>query len=60
MVTISDFKYASRALNKARKQLDLVGWLVVLGLTSLLDGMSVYIGQYTRDREKEKRNDRGE
>ena len=33
--------------------LELVGWLVVLGLT-------VYIGPSPREREKEKRNDRRE
>ena len=35
-----------------------VGWLVVLGLTALLDSISVYIGPSPRGREKEKRNDR--
>ena len=37
-----------------------VGWLVVLGLTALGDSISVYIGPSPREREKEKRNDRGE
>ena len=37
-----------------------VGWLVVLGLTALLDSISVYIGPSLREREKEKRNDRRE
>ena len=35
-----------------------VGWLVVLGLTALLDSISVYIGPSPREREKEKRSDR--
>ena len=34
------------------------GWLVVLGLTVLLDNISVYIGPSPREREKEKRSDR--
>ena len=38
----------------------LVGWLVVLGLTALWDSISVYIGPYPIEREKEKRNDWGE
>ena len=36
------------------------GWLVVSGLTALLDSISVYIGPSPRKREKEKRNDRRE
>ena len=36
------------------------GWLVVLGLTALSDSISVYIGPSSREREQEKRNDRGE
>ena len=39
---------------------DLVGWLVDLGLTALLDSISVYIGPPPREREKEERNDRQE
>ena len=38
----------------------LIGWLVVLGLTALLDSISVYIGPSPREREKEERKDRGE
>ena len=34
------------------------GWLVVLGLTALLDSISVYIGPSPKEREKEKRKDR--
>ena len=37
-----------------------VGWLVVLGLTALLDSISVYIGPSPTEREKEERKDRGE
>ena len=40
-----------------------VGWLVGcfgLGLTALLDNISVYIGPSPREREKEERNDRRE
>ena len=33
-------------------------WLVVLGLTALLDNISVYIGPSPREREKEKTSDR--
>ena len=36
------------------------GWLVVLGLTALRNGISVYIGPSPREREKEARNDRRE
>ena len=36
------------------------GWLVVLGLTALLDSISVYIGPSTKEREKEERKDREE
>ena len=36
----------------------MVGWLVVLGLTALLDSISVYIGPSPKEREKEKRKDR--
>ena len=36
----------------------LVGWLVVLGLTALLDSISVYIGPSPKEREKEERKDR--
>ena len=35
----------------------LVGWLV-LGLTALLDSISVYIGRSPKEREKEERKDR--
>ena len=38
----------------------LVGWLVGLGLTTLWDSISVYIGPSPREREKEKRSDRWE
>ena len=34
------------------------GWLVVLGLTALLDSISVNIGPSPKEREKEKRKDR--
>ena len=34
--------------------------LVVLGLTALRDSSSVYIGPSPKEREKEKRKDRGE
>ena len=37
-----------------------VGWLVVLGLTALLDSISVYIEPSPKEREKEERKDRGE
>ena len=37
---------------------NLVGWLVVLGLTTLSGSNSVYIGPSSREREKEKRSDR--
>ena len=37
-----------------------IGWLVVEGLTALLDSISVYIGPSPREREKEKRSDRRE
>ena len=36
----------------------LVGWLVVLGYTALLDSISVYIRPSAREREIEKRSDR--
>ena len=36
----------------------LVGWLVVLGLTALLDSISVYIGPSPKEREKEEIKDR--
>ena len=36
----------------------LVGWLVVLGLTALLDSISVYIGPSPKERETEERKDR--
>ena len=36
----------------------LVGWLVVLGLMTLLDSISVYIGPSPKEREKEERKDR--
>ena len=36
----------------------LVGWLVVLGLTALLDSISVYIGPSPKDRDKEERKNR--
>ena len=32
-----------------------VGWLVVLGLTALLDSISVYIGPSPKEREKEEK-----
>ena len=35
----------------------MIGWLVVFGLTALLDSISVFIGPFLREREKEKRND---
>ena len=35
-----------------------LSWLVVLGLTALLDNISVYIGPSPREGEKEKRSDR--
>ena len=35
-------------------------WLVVWGITALSDSISVYIGPSTREREKEKRNERRE
>ena len=35
-------------------------WLVVLGLTALIDSILVYIGPSPREREKEERNDRRE
>ena len=35
-----------------------VGWLVVLGLTALLDSISVYIGLSPREREKEEQKGR--
>ena len=38
----------------------LVGWLVVLGLTTLWDSISVYIRPSPRETEKEKRSDRWE
>ena len=38
----------------------LVGWLVVLGLTTLSDSISVYIGPSPKEREKEQRKARGE
>ena len=34
--------------------------MVVLGLATLSDSISVYIGPDTREREKEERKDRGE
>ena len=34
------------------------GWLDVLGLTALLDSISVYIGPSPKEREKEERKDR--
>ena len=34
------------------------GWLVVLGLTTLLDSISVYIGPSPKVREKEESKDR--
>ena len=37
-----------------------VGRLVILGLTALLDGISVYIGPSPRKREIEERTNRGE
>ena len=37
---------------------NVVGWLVVLGLTALRDSISVYIGPSPREREKETRKDR--
>ena len=37
-----------------------VGWLVVLGLTALLDSISVYIGPSPKERETEERKDGGE
>ena len=33
------------------------GWSIVLGLTALLDSISIYIGPFLRERMKEKRND---
>ena len=36
-------------------QVLLVGWLVVLGLTALLDSISVYIGPSLRERGKEEK-----
>ena len=38
----------------------LVGWLVVFGLTAVGDSISVYIGPSAKEREKEKRKNRGE
>ena len=35
-----------------------VGWFVVLGLTALLDSISVYIGPSPREMEKEEMKDR--
>ena len=35
-------------------------WLVVLGLTALLDSISVYIGPSPKERETEERKDGGE
>ena len=48
--------------NTSNRKVHLVrsGWLVVLGLTALSDSSSVYIGQSPKEREKEKRKDRGE
>ena len=37
---------------------ELVGWFVVLGLASLCDSISVYIGPSPKEREKEERKDR--
>ena len=34
---------------------ELVGWLVVLGLTALCDNISVYIGPSPKEREKEEK-----
>ena len=36
----------------------LVGWLVVLGLTALLDSISVYIEPSAKERETEEKKDR--
>ena len=38
----------------------LVGWLVVLGLTALLDSISDYIEPSPKEREKEERKNTGE
>ena len=35
-----------------------IGWLVVLGLTALIDSNSVYIGPSPKEREEEERKDR--
>ena len=37
---------------------ELVGWLVVLDLTTLSDNISVYIEPSPKEREKEERKDR--
>ena len=39
---------------------EIVGWLVVLGLTALWDSISVYIGPFPKERETEERKDREE
>ena len=38
----------------------LVYWLIVMGLTALCDGISVYIEPSAKEKEKERRNDRRE
>ena len=45
--------------NRSSRYRDLVGWLVVLGLTALRS-ISVYIGPSPKERETEERKDRGE
>ena len=37
------------------RDVQIVGWLVVLGLTALWDNISVYIGPSPKEREKEEK-----
>ena len=39
-------------------KIEFIGWLVVFGLTTLSESVSVYIGQSPKEREKEEWNDR--
>ena len=55
---VGDLKDVNHKIFK--KKCWLVGWLVVFGKTALLDSISVYIGPSPKEREKEKRKDRGE
>ena len=50
-----DYKvYSNHTLLAAKGSINVVGWLVVLGLTVLRDNISVYIGPSPRERREKK------